>query len=558
MKKAAVMNASIGFFIWFIFLFSVTLNLIEQLLLFAIFVTVPLTLFMTETVKRSGTYFKSYTAAFKLHPPMAVLAGLSFITPPGWIAGLLSIGWFVFSIVVFLYGFARFSARGIRPLEELSIDIGLMYFLLGGAWFVMGRFGMDVMDFSTTIIQLTAIHFHFSAFVLPIFNGLLGRFLLHQTDRLSKTYRLATFGILAGPILIAIGITYSRIFEFVSVGIFVIALLLYCIEMFTYALPKISWMPRVFLFLSTSALMVTLALSFLYGFSRALNILIISIPNMVLFHGVGNALLVVLCGIAGWLIIHPKADYSHYGIPSSKIFSRFYTGSDFFDRSNLVDQDLHDDSLVDNMEAYDREDFHSRNLHPEIVSFYENTLNYELDSHTQWQPGFVFFSKLYKSISKRIGQINLPLNGVDHIQMTSKIIPLISEKDGRPDVRAWIRRTGDGESIFAAAYSSHQYKGERYMNIALPLFFGNMTGILKMDHMQEDESGLRLSSVTKRSNGDEGIYYHTKWFTIKLPIDEHFNVWFDEKANLLKASHHMSLFTNPFLKIDYEINRTLK
>ncbi|WP_408007851.1 YndJ family protein [Pseudalkalibacillus sp. A8] len=555
MKKTAVMNASIGFVLWLIFLFMVNLNMIEQLLLFAIFVTVPLTLYMSETVKRNGVYFKTYIAASYLHLPMAVMAGLSFITTPGLLAGYLSFGWLAFSVFVFFYGFVRFSARGIRPLEELSIDIGLIYFLLGGAWFVIGRFGMIVMEFSTAIIQLTAIHFHFSAFVLPIFNGMIGRFLLHQNGRFSKTYRLATFGILAGPILIAIGITYSRIFEFLSVGIFVLALILYCIEIFTNVLPKISWLPRVFLSLSNSALIVTLALSFTYGFSRALNVLIISIPNMVVFHGIGNAFVVVFCGIVGWLLINPKPEYSHYGIPASKIFSRFFTGSDFFHRRNLVAQDRHDDGLIDNMEDYDRIDFNTRNLHPEVVSFYENTLEYTLESHTQWQPGFVAFSKIYKSISKRIGQINLPLNGMDHIQMTSKIISLNSEEDGRPDVRAWIRTTADGESIFAAAYSSHQYKGERYMNIALPLLLGNMTGVLKMDHMQEDESGLKLSNFSKRSNGDEGIYYHTRWFTIKLPINEHFNVWFDEKANLLKASHHMSLFNKPFLKIDYEISR---
>ncbi|MGP4078913.1 YndJ family protein [Pseudalkalibacillus sp. R45] len=551
MKKKAMMNAGIGFILWLISLFAIELNLIEQLLLFAIYVTVPLTFALTETVKRDGTLFTTYRAAFHLQLPMAVLAGLSFSLEPGVTAGFLSVGWLVFSILVFLYGAARFSARGTRRLEELSVDIGLIYFLLGGVWFTISRFGLEIMDFSMTIIQLTAIHFQFSAFVLPIFNGLLGRFLVGQQHTLSKTYKLATCGILAGPILIAIGITYSRLFEFLSVGIFVIALILYCILIFTHVVPKISWLPRILLFLSTSVLILTLAFSFIYGLSRALNVVMIPIPDMVLFHGIGNAFFVVFCGVVGWFLDTPKPHHNPYGIPFSKIHSGFYTGADFFDRNNLVDSTHLRNSLIDTMSDYDRTGFSTRKFHPEIVSFYENTLNYDLDSHTEWQPGFITFSKLYKAISRRIGQINLPLNGTDHIRMTGKIVPVQSDKDGREDVRAWIRTTEDEEPIFAAAYSSHVHEGERYMNIAMPLLFGNMTGILKMDLI--GEAGLRLASFTKHRKGDEGIYYHCPWFTLKLPIDEHFHVWFDVGANTLRANHHMRLLGKPFLKIEYEI-----
>ncbi|WP_221566944.1 YndJ family protein [Alkalihalobacillus sp. TS-13] len=553
MKKKAVINAGIGFSLWVISLFAIELNLIEQLLLFAIYVTVPLTLTLTETVKRDGVLFKTYRAAFYLQLPMAVLAGLSFSMDPGVTAGFLSVGWLGFSILVFLYGISRLSARGTRPLEELSVDIGLIYFLLGGVWFTISRFGLEVMDFSMTIIQLTAIHFHFSAFVLPIFNGMLGRFLTRQQNVLSKTYKLATYGILAGPILIAIGITYSRLFEFLSVGIFVIALLIYCILFFTHVIPKISWLPRILVFLSTSTLILTLAFSFIYGFSRVLNVVIIPIPDMVLFHGIGNAFFVVFCGVVGWLLNTPKPHHNPYGVPFSRIHSGFYTGADFFDRNNLVDPTRHRNSLINTMSDYDRTGFGTRKLHPEIVSFYENTLNYDLESHTEWQSGFITFSKLYKAISRRIGQINLPLNGTDHIRMTGKIVPLQSDKDGRDDVRAWIRTTEDGEPIFAAAYSSHLHEGERYMNIAMPLLFGNMTGILKMDLI--GETGLRLASFTKHRKGDEGIYYHCPLLTLKLPIEEHFHVWFDVGANTLRANHHMSLLGKPFLKIEYKISK---
>ena len=54
------------------------------------------------------------------------------------------------------------------------------------------------------------------------------------------------------------------------------------------------------------------------------------------------------------------------------------------------------------------------------------------------------------------------------------------------NVRAWIRKNEAGESIFVALYSKHTNKNETYMNIALPLPYSNMTGILKLYNDNHD------------------------------------------------------------------------
>ena len=76
--------------------------------------------------------------------------------------------------MIALYGALRLWERGGRSLEEASIDSGLLYLPFGG-WLLAYTLNLQVMDFSPLIVLLTAVHFHYSAFLIPIFNGMLGR-----------------------------------------------------------------------------------------------------------------------------------------------------------------------------------------------------------------------------------------------------------------------------------------------------------------------------------------------------------------------------------------------
>ncbi|RBW68921.1 hypothetical protein [Bacillus taeanensis] len=147
-------------------------------------------------------------------------------------------------------------------------------------------------------------------------------------------------------------------------------------------------------------------------------------------------------------------------------------------------------------------------------------------------------------------QINLPAHGEENGAMHSRMIAVSDQQDGRTNVRAWIRTNERGKAIFAAAYSTHTSHRETYMNIALPLPFGNTTGVLTLNH--DKGNGLTLSSLP--CGGDEGIYFHTKRFTVRLPLQEHFHVWKNDDAGL-HAVHTMWLFRKKFLSITYHIHR---
>ncbi|MGR6008657.1 hypothetical protein ACT7CZ_09765 [Bacillus cereus] len=90
------------------------------------------------------------------------------------------------------------------------------------------------------------------------------------------------------------------------------------------------------------------------------------------------------------------------------------------------------------------------------------------------------------------------------------------------------------------------------MNITLPLPYSNMTGVLKL---RNDNNNLIITSKLRRNGkGDEGIYLHTRFFTIRLPLAETFIIK-ENKDQILVAKHRMWIFGVKFLEIDYEIKK---
>lgn len=221
--------------------------------------------------------------------------------------------------------------------------------------------------------------------------------------------------------------------------------------------------------------------------------------------------------------------------------------------------------LVDEMHAFRRDDFAVERLHPRVRDFYEDTLSYELIAKTKWSTGFRTLAKVYKWVAKRVQQINLPLDEDGETSMAGRLVAVRGEQDARESVRAWVRTYDGGEdTAFVALYSWHVYEGERYMNIALPLPFSSMTGVLRLDiedyegtadDAVENQTGVLTLTSLPRSirQGDEGIYLFRKRFGMRLPIDEHFRVWAGKEDRMLYARHRMWMFGISFLTIEYEI-----
>lgn len=465
---------------------------------------------------------------------------LAFVTNHYFFALL----WFAYTGIVALFGVSRLLERGWKPIEETAIDSAFIYLFLGGFWFFASVAKVSIMHFSSDIVLLTAAHFHYSAFLLPLSAGLLGR----KRERGSKLYDAIMFIIVISPMTVAIGITYSRIFEFFAVFIYLCAIYGYGIYVWRTKFNAIS--AKVLLIISSSTLMVTIMFSLIYSYGNLKHVMTITIAQMVWIHGVVNGIGVALPAFVGWMIEKSTPNYKYYGKRMSGLRGNAIVGEAFLHNRNLIDSKEYK-GLVDKMNDFHSEAFDVTKIPLSITCFYENTKEYELQSHIKWNRWFRPLAFCYEKMSKRVGQIHLGMGGKWET-MHGSIIGVIDEKDGRENVRAWLRKNEAGESIFVALYSKHTHEDEKYMNIGLPLPYSNMTGILKLCNKNKDL--IITSKLRRNGKGDEGIYLHTRFFTIRLPLAETFIIK-ESKDQILEANHRMWIFGVKFLEIDYEIKK---
>ena len=444
--------------------------------------------------------------------------------------------WLIFTVLIGIYGLTRFLQRGFSNLEEFMIDMGLMYLPIGGAWFF--AYLMDInTGFSPMMTWLTAVHFHYSSFLLPIFTGFLGRLVLT-----TKLYLAASLIIIFSPILVAIGISFSIWIEVVSVFIYIFGIYGLVVLAFNTNFNSITqkWLIRVSFF--------SLAITILFSLAYALGNLIgkpISIDFMLRSHGILNSFFFAFFGLIGWSLRIPPAKRRKITFPVSQIKGGRVIGDTIL--IGNMDSTADYPGLVDTMKIYEP-DISTETIAPTIIDFYEHTQDYRLFATVKWQPWFKPFAFIYRMVSKYMKQLNLPLSG-KKAEMTGEIVPIQEKRDGRIKPRAWVRRI-DQEVTFLALYSLHK-KGDRtFMNIALPLPWTSMIGILEL---KQTGNQLQLTSKRlKKADADSGIYLSLGNSLFQLPLEEMFQVTETQKG-ILKAHHQMWILSIPFLSIEYEI-----
>ncbi|MFJ7826714.1 YndJ family protein [Psychrobacillus sp. NPDC096623] len=434
----------------------------------------------------------------------------------------------LFTLAVALYGFGRFVHRRFTHLEEFSIDAGLMYLFMGGIWFFAFEVGFDT-GFSPMLTWLTAIHFHYSSFLLPIFIGFTGR--LYKP----KSYSFFTIIILVSPLVVAAGITFSPWLELMSVLLYIIGI--YGFVVIAFKIPFKGLLQKSLVLISFSALCITIIFSLLYAVGNAFGVFQVSIEFMLKFHGFFNCLLFGLCGVIGWSILTPATSFRKWNFPISQVRGKFVIGEQILERNKGTETY---NGLVDDMQIY----VNKKNVKSAIIDFYENTRQYQLFSEVHWHTWFKPFAAVYGVISQKIQQLNLPYSS----RKMEMIGDIITVEDNRFKTRAWLRKI-ESKVIFVALYSLHE-KGEKtYMNIALPLPFSSMIGILELQEL--NNRNLLLTSHSSYTS-DTGIYLTFRKFVFKLPLQEQFLI--EELPNgQLFAKHRMKIFSIPFLSIDYTI-----
>jgi len=358
-----------------------------------------------------------------------------------------------------------------------------------------------------------------------------------------------------GMPFVAIGISTHTTVEGISALFYAVSLTLFAIYQFAYVRPVVKrGVSKILFTVSALCVIAGMIMASVYGVGKISGNPFISIPTMAMTHGLLNSLGFTLFGLFALLLEVPKNREEIPLIPFSRISAHGKVNCDFFEKSGFIGStSINPTGLVDKMSEFDREGFDSLRLPVQVRQFYENTQNYFLTLTPKWSFGFKMAGRIYARMSRSLGQMCLPIEeeGKDQ-KVDSRIFPLDAQKDGRLNVRAWVRNySGSNTPVYVAAYSTHKNHNQTYMNIAFPLPFGNLTSILKLNM---NNNYLILSSVKHLlEESDQGVYFVNRVLPVRLPMNETIRVWTEHDK--LLATHDMWLWGYKFLSLDYEMHQ---
>ncbi len=197
---------------------------VAMLLLLGILVVVPIALDVAARPNLDGRNAAPYSVAAKIQPFAALGAVLSFFLPKGPPSALLVGLWLLFTVFVAIEGIRRlFDDIKGRTLSTYGLvtAFGFVYLPGGASWLFISRLGVDPGLFGELIVLLTAVHFHFAAFVALVWAGKLGNVLSSDQSKLYPIFRVVGIGLVAGTPLVAWGIAASTTIE--TIGVMVLA-----------------------------------------------------------------------------------------------------------------------------------------------------------------------------------------------------------------------------------------------------------------------------------------------------------------------------------------------
>ena len=298
---------------------------LDAILLLAILVITPLALPLAAPHAVPGQRLAALESVIYrlalIAQPLAALAGsVAILATTGSPLATLTAGlWLLYTALLGLLGLvtlARMALARRITLAEVCLALALVYLPIGGGWFALARMGLRPLGFSQTIVQLTAVHFHFITLAALVITGCTGRALRNvQSSATRVIIHAATVGMLTGPLLVAAGITLTQISSLdapksiaalhapESGAAVLLALSVMAVSLLSlrYVVPATAApLAGVPLAISDISVLLTMALAVAYALGAVTHAWTITIPQMIAVHGWLNALAFGLCGLLGW------------------------------------------------------------------------------------------------------------------------------------------------------------------------------------------------------------------------------------------------------------------
>ncbi|MEE2685028.1 MAG: YndJ family transporter [Planctomycetota bacterium] len=274
----------------------------EVILIAAPFLIVPLGLWHLDREGVAGTGLRRQGLVYFASWCSAILLTISLLLPTGAWAVLLAVPWMLFTYILAGIGLVHFF-RHVRSLnEQLCYSAALVYVAVGGTWAVISRSGMQVMDFEPTIVLLTAVHFHYAGFALPLLSGLAIRTMTRH-----HLARLMILLIIVGIPLVGVGIAGDPLVEIIAVGILATGCVGMALVQLGTALRCSLEPARGLLLVSSISLLLGMLLAVIYGIGEYRGEQLLGIPLMIPLHGIANSAGFSLAGLYGWRVLRRSA-----------------------------------------------------------------------------------------------------------------------------------------------------------------------------------------------------------------------------------------------------------
>ena len=179
------------------------MTLIDLLFLLAPLVIVPLGLAVIAFDGASASRLRG--AAVRIQPVGAALVTLSFLLPTGVLAAILGLGWLLVCAVAALAALADLvEGRSLHPLR-LAPAAALGFMAFGAVWLVLSRAGIAPLGLSPIVVELTAVHFHFTGFAATLMAALVLARLQHERGTSWQIALAASLLMIVGSPVIAAG-----------------------------------------------------------------------------------------------------------------------------------------------------------------------------------------------------------------------------------------------------------------------------------------------------------------------------------------------------------------
>lgn len=216
--------------------------------------------------------------------------------------------------------------------------------------------------------------------------------------------------------------------------------------------------------------------------------------------------------------------------------------------------------LVPDFDALAGPGFEPSAVDSRIRDFYEGTAGYRLDTwSTTYFPARLPLWLLVTTISRRVDQLNFPLEGLDTAYgMTSEIV-LLRRGDGAVKYTGWYRKLKKtGRSIYTGFYTTREIPGSETpcVKVIFPMPKGNATVLLRPEN--DPDGGFRLESAGG-GLGDAGFYRIARRRDGRLRVwliktlKERFQIYVDEDG-VVRCDHHVRFLGLPVLSLHYRIS----